>query len=55
MAALLPRRAQGMADLLRSGPEPWSRLAAEGHLAIWDAITARAHAAVPDVEAALLA
>jgi hypothetical protein len=44
-----------MVDLLRAGGEPWSRLAAEGHLAVWEQITARAHATAPDVEAALLA
>lgn len=55
LAARLPGRAQGMVDLLRAGGEPWSRLAAEGHLATWQAITARAAAARPAVEAALLA
>lgn len=55
LAAGLPRRARGMADLLRTGGEPWATLAASGHLAAWEAITARAHAAVPAVEAALLA
>ncbi|HEV7720867.1 MAG TPA: phosphotransferase [Iamia sp.] len=55
LADLLPRRAQGMVDRLRAGGEPWSRLAAEGHLATWDAIAARARVAVPDVAGALLA
>lgn len=55
LVELLPRRAQRMADLLRTGGEPWSRLAAEGHRATWEAITARAHATAPAVEAALLA
>ncbi|HEX7135927.1 MAG TPA: phosphotransferase [Iamia sp.] len=55
LVGLLPRRAQGMVDLLRSGGEPWARLAAEGHLATWEAITARARAAAPEVEAALVA
>jgi hypothetical protein len=54
LAALLPRRAQGMVDLLRTGGEPWSRLAATGHLVTWQEITSRAHAAGPDLEAALL-
>jgi len=55
LADLLPRRAQGMTDLLRTGSEPWSRLAAEGHLEAWDSITARARSSGADVLAALLA
>lgn len=55
LVALLPRRAQRMADLLRTGGEPWSRLAAEGHLATWEATTARVRAAAPAIGAALLA
>ncbi|WP_219944267.1 phosphotransferase [Iamia sp. SCSIO 61187] len=52
---LIPRRAHGMVDLLRTGGEPWSRLAAEGHLVTWETIAARARAARPALLAALLA
>jgi hypothetical protein len=55
LAALLPLRARRMTDLLRTADEPWSRLAAAGHLAAWEAITARTEAAAPAIEAALLA
>jgi hypothetical protein len=55
LAALLHRRAAGMADLLRTGGEPWATLATAGHLATWEAITARATADAPAIEAALLA
>lgn len=55
LVELLPRRAQGMVDLLRTGGEPWSRLAASGHLTVWEAITARAEAVRPAALAALLA
>lgn len=54
LAALLPRRAQGMVDLLAGGGEPWARLAADGHLAVWEEITARAVRRAPVIEAALL-
>lgn len=55
LAAAVAPRAAGMAELLRTGGEPWSRLAAAGHLAAWEAITARAEASAPALEAALLA
>lgn len=55
LVGLLARRAEGMAHLLRTGSEPWAALAASGHLATWEAITARALAGAPAIEAALLA
>jgi hypothetical protein len=55
LAALLAPRARSMVDLLRTGGEPWAGLAARGHQAVWEAITARAVAATPTIEAALLA
>lgn len=54
LARLLPERAEAMAQLLRTGGEPWSRLAAEGHLAAWDEITRRARTRAPAIESALL-
>lgn len=54
LTALLPRRAGGMADLLRTGGGPWSGLAAAGHLAVWEAIVDRARAGAAAIEAALL-